>query len=54
MLEENFFNDAEPEEQDYPMNTFKGEFVYLLDEKDPFLMGDYNFKKKIMDGFESD
>jgi hypothetical protein len=28
------------------VNHFKSEFEYLLDEKDPFLAGDYNFKKK--------
>jgi len=30
------------------MNEFRSEFEYLLDEKDPFLVGDYNFKKKMM------
>ena len=31
------------------MNNFKSDFEYLLDEKDPFLMGNYNFKKKMME-----
>ena len=31
------------------VNHFKSEFEYLLDEKDPFLAGDYDFKKKHMD-----
>lgn len=31
------------------MNHFRSEFEYLLDEKDPFLAGDYDFKKKGMD-----
>jgi hypothetical protein len=34
------------------VNDFRSEFEYLLDEKDPFLVGDYNFKKKMMGDIE--
>jgi hypothetical protein len=34
------------------MSDFRSEFEYLLDEKDPFLVGDYNFKKKMMGDVE--
>ena len=30
------------------MNDFRSEFEYLLDVKDPFLVGDYNFKKRMI------
>jgi hypothetical protein len=34
------------------MNDFGCEFEYLLDERDPFLVGNYNFKKKMMGDIE--
>lgn len=56
MGEENYQIEDFQEEEAYQheMNSFKNEFEYFLDEKDPFLMGDYNFKKKMMEGLDSD
>lgn len=43
---DNFFNEDDDQADNHGINNFGSEFEYLLDEKDPFLMGDYNFKKK--------
>jgi len=45
---------SEKEEQGWnKASDYKSEFQYLLDEKDPFIVGDYNFKKNLMEADES-